>query len=75
MEAHLVDDLAYKEQFYWWHKVRRRRLLRMLADCLGGGTRVLEIGCGTGAKPARARTPLQPGGRARHRHQGRRLLA
>lgn len=49
MQAHLVDDLAYKEQFYWWHKLRRQRLLRLLADCLRPDTRVLEIGCGTGA--------------------------
>jgi SAM-dependent methyltransferase len=54
MQPHLIDDLAYKETFYWWHRVRRRNLFRMLGDAVGDGTRVLEIGCGTGANLRRA---------------------
>jgi SAM-dependent methyltransferase len=49
MEPHLIDDLAYKERFYWWHCVRRENLLRLLGPTLGGRSRVLEIGSGTGA--------------------------
>jgi SAM-dependent methyltransferase len=49
MEPHLIDDLAYKETFYWWHRVRRRNLYRLLGAELGTRARVLEIGCGTGA--------------------------
>ena len=49
MEPHLIDDLAYKESFYWWHRVRRHNLLRLLGAEAGTRGRVLEIGCGTGA--------------------------
>jgi SAM-dependent methyltransferase len=49
MEPHLIDDLAYKERFYWWHRVRRYNLIRLLGPHLGGTSRVLEIGSGTGA--------------------------
>jgi len=49
METHLIDDLAYKERFYWWHRVRRDNLLRLLGPTLDGCSRVLEIGSGTGA--------------------------
>jgi len=49
MEPHLIDDLAYKETFYWWHRVRRNNLFRLLDAELGPSARVLEIGCGTGA--------------------------
>jgi len=49
MEPHLIDDLAYKERFYWWHRVRRDNLLRLLGPTLVGCSRVLEIGSGTGA--------------------------
>jgi len=49
MEPHLIDDLAYKERFYWWHRVRRDNLLRLLGPTLDGCSRVLEIGSGTGA--------------------------
>jgi SAM-dependent methyltransferase len=49
MEPHLIDDLAYKETFYWWHRVRRHNLLRLLDAKIGPLARVLEIGCGTGA--------------------------
>ncbi len=49
MEPHLIDDLAYKETFYWWHRVRRRNLMRLLGTGAGIRPRVLEIGCGTGA--------------------------
>jgi SAM-dependent methyltransferase len=49
MEAHLIDDLAYKESFYWWHRVRRHNLHRLLDNAERSGDRVLEIGCGTGA--------------------------
>ena len=49
MEPHLIDDLAYKETFYWWHRVRRSNLLRLLDAQIQMGSRVLEIGCGTGA--------------------------
>jgi len=49
MEPHLIDDLAYKETFYWWHRVRRGNLMRLLGGRIGSRARVLEIGCGTGA--------------------------
>jgi SAM-dependent methyltransferase len=49
MEPHLIDDLAYKETFYWWHRVRRHNLFRLLSAKIGPSARVLEIGCGTGA--------------------------
>jgi len=49
MEPHLIDDLAYKETFYWWHRVRRHNLFRLLGAKIGFSARVLEIGCGTGA--------------------------
>jgi SAM-dependent methyltransferase len=49
MEPHLIDDLAYKETFYWWHRVRRHNLYRLLQPVEGPQPRVLEIGCGTGA--------------------------
>ena len=49
MEPHLIDDLAYKETFYWWHRVRRHNLYRLLGTEPGSRARVLEIGCGTGA--------------------------
>jgi SAM-dependent methyltransferase len=49
MEPHLIDDLAYKETFYWWHRVRRQNLFRLLSARIGPSARVLEIGCGTGA--------------------------
>jgi SAM-dependent methyltransferase len=49
MEPHLIDDLAYKETFYWWHRVRRHNLYRLLGAEIGPSKRVLEIGCGTGA--------------------------
>jgi SAM-dependent methyltransferase len=49
MEPHLIDDLAHKETFYWWHRVRRDNLHRSLGDRMSPSARVLEIGCGTGA--------------------------
>jgi len=49
MEPHLIDDLAYKESFYWWHRVRRHNLYRLLSTKQEPGSRLLEIGCGTGA--------------------------
>jgi SAM-dependent methyltransferase len=49
MEPHLIDDLAYKESFYWWHRVRRHNLFRLLSAKIGPLAKVLEIGCGTGA--------------------------
>ena len=49
MEPHLIDDLAYKETFYWWHRVRRHNLYRLLGTRRESGSRLLEIGCGTGA--------------------------
>ncbi len=49
MEPHLIDDLAYKESFYWWHRVRRHNLVRILEPHLARSSRVLEIGSGTGA--------------------------
>ena len=49
MEPHLFDDLAYKETFYWWHRVRRHNLYRLLGTEPGSRARLLEIGCGTGA--------------------------
>jgi SAM-dependent methyltransferase len=49
MEPHLIDDLAHKETFYWWHRVRRHNLYRLLDTGEGSRARVLEIGCGTGA--------------------------
>jgi SAM-dependent methyltransferase len=49
MEHHLIDDLAYKEKFYWWHRVRRHNLVRILNPHIGHSSRVLEIGSGTGA--------------------------
>ena len=49
MEPHLIDDLAYKETFYWWHRVRRHHLLRHLGFDGASGFRLLEIGCGAGA--------------------------
>jgi SAM-dependent methyltransferase len=49
MEPHLIDDLAYKETFYWWHRVRRHNLFRFLSARIEPSARVLEIGCGTGA--------------------------
>ncbi len=49
MEPHLIDDLAFKETFYWWHRVRRHNLFRLLDAALDRPPRVLEIGCGTGA--------------------------
>jgi SAM-dependent methyltransferase len=49
MEPHLIDDLASKETFYWWHRVRRHNLYRLLGAKIGPSARVLEIGCGTGA--------------------------
>lgn len=49
MEPHLIDDLAYKESFYWWHRVRRHNLFRLLSTKIGPLAKVLEIGCGTGA--------------------------
>jgi len=49
MEPHLIDDLAYKETFYWWHRVRRHNLYRLLGSEEESRLRVLEIGCGTGA--------------------------
>jgi len=49
MEPHLIDDLAYKETFYWWHRIRRSNLMRLLDAQIESGSRVLEIGCGTGA--------------------------
>lgn len=49
MEPHLIDDLADKENFYWWHRVRRHNLCRLLDSMIGSPDRVLEIGCGTGA--------------------------
>ena len=49
MEPHLIDDLASKETFYWWHRVRRHNLYRFLGTGSGPHARVLEIGCGTGA--------------------------
>ena len=48
MEPHLIDDLAYKETFYWWHRVRRHNLYRLLVAATDLPSRVLEIGCGTG---------------------------
>ena len=49
MEPHLIDDLASKEAFYWWHRIRRDNLYRLLDIAVGSQARVLEIGCGTGA--------------------------
>ncbi|MEJ2580140.1 MAG: class I SAM-dependent methyltransferase [Acidobacteriota bacterium] len=49
MEPHLIDDLAHKERFYWWHRVRRGNLYRLTGLRAASGGRVLEIGCGTGA--------------------------
>jgi SAM-dependent methyltransferase len=49
MEPHLIDDLAYKETFYWWHRVRRHNLYRLLGTEQEPRSRLLEIGCGTGA--------------------------
>jgi SAM-dependent methyltransferase len=49
MELHLIDDLAFKETFYWWHRVRRENLFRLLEARAIPPARVLEIGCGTGA--------------------------
>jgi SAM-dependent methyltransferase len=49
MEPHLIDDLAYKETFYWWHRVRRHNLYRLLGTEREPRSRLLEIGCGTGA--------------------------
>jgi SAM-dependent methyltransferase len=49
MQEHLVDDLAVKENSYWWHKIRRNNLIGGLKKYLPNGGEVLEIGCGTGA--------------------------
>lgn len=49
MEPHLIDDLASKETYYWWHRVRRNNLCRLLHAGEENHTRLLEIGCGTGA--------------------------
>jgi SAM-dependent methyltransferase len=49
MEPHLIDDLADKETFYWWHRVRRLNLIRHLGLGDRSGFRLLEIGCGAGA--------------------------
>mgnify|MGYP001812546173 FL=1 len=49
MEPHLIDDLAYKETFYWWHRVRRHNLCRLLGSAGASRSKLLEIGCGTGA--------------------------
>lgn len=49
MQEHLVDDLALKESYYWWHQVRRNNLIKGLEKYLPDGGHVLEIGCGTGA--------------------------
>jgi SAM-dependent methyltransferase len=49
MEPHLIDDLAHKEAFYWWHRVRRLNLIRHLGPVDDSRFRLLEIGCGAGA--------------------------
>jgi SAM-dependent methyltransferase len=49
MQPHLFDDLASKETHYWWHRVRRNSLFRLLGAEVGSASRVLEIGCGTGS--------------------------
>ena len=49
MDPHLIDDLAYKETFYWWHRIRRHNLYRLLGTEQEPGSKILEIGCGTGA--------------------------
>lgn len=49
MEPHLIDDLASKENHYWWHRVRRSNLVRLLEINRIQGSRLLEIGCGAGA--------------------------
>ena len=61
MEPHLIDDLAYKESFYWWHRVRRHNLVRILEPYLSGSSRVLEIGSGTGANLRALRRLCGPG--------------
>ena len=49
MDRSVYDQMRAIEQDHWWF-VARRRILKSQLDTLGlgGGSRILEVGCGTG---------------------------
>ena len=41
--------LAHFEEWYWWHRARHMIVRRILARFAPANTRILDVGCGTGA--------------------------
>ena len=50
MERVVYDRMAELDERHWWYRARREILAALIAReiRLGGGARILEIGCGTG---------------------------
>src|SRR3990172_5639918 len=48
MDASLFATFAEVEQRHWWFQARREIVLALAGDLLPEGTRVLDVGCGTG---------------------------
>ena len=49
MDAHEHERLAHFEEWYWWHRGRQAIVERIVARCVAAGSRILDVGCGTGA--------------------------
>lgn len=50
MERQVYDRMAELDQLHWWYRARRKVLAALIKRVAGPapGTRILEVGCGTG---------------------------
>jgi ubiquinone/menaquinone biosynthesis C-methylase UbiE len=49
MELAEYRRMAEVEEVHWWYRSTRALLQQLLAGSLGDGSRILDVGCGTGA--------------------------
>ena len=52
MKAEELERLASFEEWYWWHRGRRKIICRILQRYAPPHARILDVGCGTGATTA-----------------------
>jgi SAM-dependent methyltransferase len=53
MDEQEHERLAHFEEWYWWHRGRQAIVGRILSHYASASTRVLDVGCGTGATTLR----------------------